>query len=106
MSDHPIENAQGPGEEEEPRHRPKRQVSKPRTHYAKRRPEDFEEAGSRSACQDSRFPDDDRLRKHGFAVLSRPKTGEVLWEFDGSPFAQSVALSFCVEEIKESSNEN
>jgi len=36
-----------------------------------------------SACHESRYPDDDLLRAHGYTIQARPKGGEALWRAPG-----------------------
>lgn len=48
-----------------------------------------------SASSSNRFPLDQRLRRNGFAIYSRPKVGEVLWIRDGERWTQAAALSCC-----------
>ena len=45
-----------------------------------------------------RHPMDDVLRKKGFAILSRPKAGPVLWTRLGVVFTQAEAETFTAKD--------
>lgn len=38
------------------------------------------------------FPDDVQLRRAGFKIYARPKTGEAIWECDGELYTHSQAM--------------
>lgn len=41
------------------------------------------------------WPDDDLLRRNGFKIERRPRTGEAVWSQDGYLYTQSEALAQC-----------
>lgn len=41
-----------------------------------------------------RFPMDQKLRRCGFRIEHRPKTGEPIWSLDGVEYTQSQAVEY------------
>lgn len=46
----------------------------------------------------AKFPDDDKLRRYGYVIVSRPRVGEAIWKLPGcGPVLQSEALRSVME---------
>jgi hypothetical protein len=46
-----------------------------------------------------RLPTDQRLRRHGFAIFSRPKGRPAVWIRGKALFIESEALKVCLKEV-------
>lgn len=41
------------------------------------------------------FPEDERLRRHGFRVALRPRRGEATWKLGNVTYSYRAALQYC-----------
>lgn len=70
-----------------------------KTTYGTDPTKDALEATHPGACQESRYPNDDKLRANGFTIWARPKDSEARWRGpDGHLWTQSTALAWIAEQ--------
>lgn len=59
-----------------------------------------QEVGEPTRETKDRFPTDQKLRKFGFVIATRPKNGKALWKRGGEMFCQERALELINDEIR------